>query len=216
MPNPSSKKGKKKKDEQGAAKITEGEKQAKQAVENELQPPVELAMQADAVADITENEAAVDEEKIELLAFRLSNEEYALYINRIKEIIKPVEITKVPRTPPFIMGIISLRGVIVPVYDLKKRLGLIEANIPNGSGQGIFSSATRILIVNLEDESAGIIVDGVTGVVKLNKDSIEPTPPIIKGVDAEYLKGVGRSDNRLFILLDIDRVLKWDSKVQSA
>ena len=143
-----------------------------------------------------------DEKKIELLAFKLSNEEYVLDINRIKEIIRPVEITRVPRVPSYIKGIISLRGVIVPVYNLKNRLGLSEANEFSNDSQ------KRILIVNFDEELIGIIVDAVTGVVKLNEDIIEPTPQIIKGVDAEYLKGVARTNNRLLILLNLDRVLK--------
>lgn len=158
------------------------------------------------IADFSEeitSEAAVDEEKIELLAFKLSDEEYVLDINRIKEIIRPVEITKVPRVPLYIKGIISLRGVIVPVYNLKKRLGLPEADADD-------KSQNRILIVNFDEELIGITADAVTGVVKINEDIIEPTPQIIKGVDAEYLKGVARINNRLLILLNLDNVLKRD------
>lgn len=158
------------------------------------------------IADFSEeitSESAVDEEKIELLAFKLSDEEYVLDINRIKEIIRPVEITKVPRVPLYIKGIISLRGVIVPVYNLKKRLGLPE-------GDAADNSQNRILIVNFDEEFVGITADAVTGVVKINEDIIEPTPQIIKGVDAEYLKGVARINNKLLILLNLDKVLKRD------
>lgn len=160
------------------------------------------------ITDISEEtastETAIDEEKVELLAFKLSNEEYVIDINRIKEIIRPVEVTKVPRVPSYIKGIISLRGVIVPVYNLKKRLGLSEADASD-------NSQSRILIVNFDEEFVGITVDAVTGVLKINEDIIEPTPQIIKGADAEYLKGVARTNNRLLILLNLDRVLKKDN-----
>jgi purine-binding chemotaxis protein CheW len=172
-----------------------------------LSPDTEAGeMQSEDIADeMTLAAPDADEKKIELLAFKLSNEEYVLDINRIKEIIRPVEITRVPRVPSYIKGIISLRGVIVPVYNLKNRLGLSEANEFSNDSQ------KRILIVNFDEELIGIIVDAVTGVVKLNEDIIEPTPQIIKGVDAEYLKGVARTNNRLLILLNLDRVLKKDN-----
>lgn len=172
-----------------------------------LSPDTEAGeMQSEDIGDeMTLAAPDADEKKIELLAFKLSNEEYVLDINRIKEIIRPVEITRVPRVPSYIKGIISLRGVIVPVYNLKNRLGLLEANESSNDSQ------KRILIVNFDEEFIGIIVDAVTGVVKINEDIIEPTPQIIKGVDAEYLKGVARTNNRLLILLNLDRVLKKDN-----
>lgn len=172
-----------------------------------LSPDTEAGvMQSEDIVDeMTLAPPDADEKKIELLAFKLSNEEYVLDINRIKEIIRPVEITRVPRVPSYIKGIISLRGVIVPVYNLKNRLGLLEANEFSNDSQ------KRILIVNFDEEFIGIIVDAVTGVVKINEDIIEPTPQIIKGVDAEYLKGVARTNNRLLILLNLDRVLKKDN-----
>lgn len=172
-----------------------------------LSPDTEAGeMQSEDIADeMTLAAPDADEKKIELLAFKLSNEEYVLDINRIKEIIRPIEITRVPRVPSYIKGIISLRGVIVPVYNLKNRLGLLEANEFSNDSQ------KRILIVNFDEELIGIIVDAVTGVVKINEDIIEPTPQIIKGVDAEYLKGVARTNNRLLILLNLDRVLKKDN-----
>ncbi|MBI5179789.1 MAG: chemotaxis protein CheW [Nitrospirae bacterium] len=172
-----------------------------------LSPDIEAGeMQTEDIADeMTSAASDADEEKIELLAFKLLNEEYVLDINRIKEIIRPVEITRVPRAPLYIKGIISLRGVIVPVYNLKNRLGLLETSEFSDDSQ------KRILIVNFDEEFIGIIVDAVTGVVKINEDIIEPTPQIIKGVDAEYLKGVARTNNRFLILLNLDRVLKKDN-----
>lgn len=210
MCDPSSGKGKKKKDEQGTVEVTEREKQVKEAVKVEQSSlEAESEMLPEVADDLSGEMTVVEEEKTELLAFRLLNEEYGVEINRIKEIIKPVEITNVPRTPDFVEGIISLRGVIVPVYNLKKRLKFAAPSEESGV---VFDNAKRILVVNFDNELIGIIVDAVTGVIKLSKGSVEPTPPVIKGVDAEYLKGVGRFNDRLLILLDIDRVLKWESE----
>ncbi len=198
----------KKKPRNNASKKAKGESLiTPQEDEAFLSPDIEAGeMHTEDIADeLTAPASDADEEKIELLAFKLSNEEYALDINRIKEIIRPVEITRVPRVPSYIKGIISLRGVIVPVYNLKNRLGLLEANEFSNESQ------KRILILNFDEEFIGIIVDAVTGVVKINEDIIEPTPQIIKGVDAEYLKGVARTNNRLLILLNLDRVLKKDN-----
>ncbi len=207
MADLSANKGSNKKKPQNNASMKAKKGSINRLQEGEALPLSEAEHEEMQIADISEEkttEAAVDEEKIELLAFKLSNEEYVLDINRIKEIIRPVEITKVPRVPSYIKGIISLRGVIVPVYNLKSRLGLSEADAPD-------DSQSRILIVNFDEEFVGITVDSVTGVLKINEDIIEPTPQIIKGADAEYLKGVARTNNRLLILLNLDKVLKKDN-----
>jgi purine-binding chemotaxis protein CheW len=144
-----------------------------------------------------------DEQRIELLGFMLSNEEYALDILEIKEIIRPQIVTVVPRTPDFLKGIITLRGVIVPVFDLRRRLGLEEA--PQGQG-------TRIVVVYRGDEYAGLIVDSITQVMRVGLDSIEPTPPTVGVVEAEFIKGVTRHQDRLVILLNLNRVLDTSSE----
>lgn len=147
---------------------------------------------------ITEVGIQGDDEILELLAFKLADEEYAVDILKIKEIIRPVEITRVPKRPPFIKGIISLRGTIIPIYDLRTRLGLAESSP---------SHHTRNLVVELENGMIGLIADSVTEVVKVNTRDIEPPPIIGGGESSGHLKGVTRVNGHLVILLDIEKAI---------
>ncbi len=144
----------------------------------------------------------VEDDQVELLCFMLSDEEYAVDIRDVREIIKVIEITEVPRMPSFILGIISLRGVIVPLLDLRMRLGLES---------GEYVSKTRIIIVSVERVSMGMVVDSVTEVVRLKQSVIEPPPTFLNNVDAELLEGVGRSDDRLLIMPNILKVFDLNS-----
>ncbi len=148
--------------------------------------------------DREEDQASAAEGLTELLGFMLADEEYALDILEIKEIIRLRTITAVPRTPDYLKGIITLRGVIVPVFDLRRRLGLDEA----GHGQH-----TRIVVVYRGDEFAGMIVDSITHVMEVGVEEIEPPPPTIGTVEVEFIKGVTRFQERLVILLNLARVL---------
>jgi len=139
-----------------------------------------------------------DSSQAEFLGFMLADEEYALDILEIKEIIRLQNITVVPRTPDYLKGIITLRGVIIPIFDLRRRLGLAEAD---------HGAATRIVVVYRGKEYAGLIVDAITQVMKVNLETIEPPPPTIGVVEAEFIKGVTRYQERLVILLNLGRVL---------
>jgi purine-binding chemotaxis protein CheW len=137
-------------------------------------------------------------EALEFLAFKLSDEEYAVELLKITEIIRLPEITPVPRTPRTIRGIISLRGTIVPVFDLRIPLGLKD--LPA-------TRKTRIVVVVSEKGAIGLWVDEVSEVVKIGADVIEPPPSVVGGTDAEHLKGVARFKGRLLILLDLEKAL---------
>jgi purine-binding chemotaxis protein CheW len=137
-------------------------------------------------------------EHVELLGFMLSDEEYALDILEIKEIVRLQPITAVPRAPGYLKGIVTLRGVIVPIFDLRCRLGLQE--IEHGPD-------TRIVVVYRGDEYAGLVVDSITQVIRVGVASIEPPPHTIGLVEAEFLRGVARFQERLVILLNLARVL---------
>lgn len=145
-----------------------------------------------------EEEREEEAEQAEFLGFMLSDEEYALDILEIKEIIRLQTITAVPRTPGYLKGIITLRGVIVPVFDLRRRLGLAETE---------HSPSTRIVVVYRGDEYAGLIVDAITQVMRVKVETIEPPPPTIGVVEAEFIRGVTRYQDRLVILLNLGRVL---------
>ena len=135
--------------------------------------------------------------KTELLAFSLVGEEYAIDILEIQEIIKLPEITALPRIKDFILGIVSLRGTIVPIVDLRKLMGL---------GDTEYTRATRVLVIRSDDEPTGIVVDSVTSVLRIERDAIEPKPRTMQRGSSEFFKGVGRVDDRLLILLDAEAV----------
>jgi purine-binding chemotaxis protein CheW len=154
----------------------------------------ESADRAPATGSATEGEA-----QIELLGFMLSDEQYALDILEVKEIVRLHAITPVPRSPPWLKGIVTLRGVIVPIFDLRSRLGLAE--IEHGP-------ETRIVVVYRGEELAGLIVDRITQVMRLPVEAIEPPPQTIDQVEAEYLRGVARFRDQLVILLNLPRVVE--------
>ena len=134
----------------------------------------------------------------QFLAFQLGPEEYALDITRISEIIKPREYTDVPRVPEFILGLISLRGVVVPVFDLRRRFKLGDAHL---------SSASRVIVCREGEVTAGLLVDSINQVIRLAADRIEPPPAVLSGVDRNLVEGVGRYQGRMLILLHLASVL---------
>jgi len=136
-------------------------------------------------------------QELQLVTFKLANEEYGLPITKVQEINRLVPVTKLPQTPSFMEGIINLRGRIIPVIDLRKRF-----NMPITD----HDDDTRIIIVEISGQIVGVTVDAVTEVVRLNTANIEPTPATV-AVDLQYIEGVGKIDDRLIILLDIDKVL---------
>ncbi|OQA81669.1 MAG: Chemotaxis protein CheW [bacterium ADurb.Bin243] len=134
----------------------------------------------------------------QLVSFRLGVEEYGVSIMKVQEIIRMQEITKVPQMPDFIEGIINLRGNVIPIIDLRKRFGLSCAEKTIDS---------RIVVVSVRERIVGIIVDGVSEVLRLSEEQIEPPPPAVSTAGREYIKGVGKLEKRLLILLDIDKIL---------
>jgi purine-binding chemotaxis protein CheW len=136
-------------------------------------------------------------EEIQLVVFKLGSEEYGVEIGQVREIIKMTKITNIPNAPPFLEGVINLRGQITAVMDLKKRLGL--------KGDG--NNDTRIIITEVGDTVMGMIVDSVSEVLRLGVKDIDPTPSISTDIEAEYLKGVGKLKDRLIILLDLEKIL---------
>lgn len=143
--------------------------------------------------------AAESAAEVQLVVFQLGGETYGVEINHVQEIIRLQPITEIPRTPAFVEGVINLRGRIIPILDMHKRFHLPAAEATNN---------TRIMVVELGELTVGMIVDSVSEVLRLPADSIEPPPPMISGIDVAYLKGVGKWNDKLIILLDLDRVLQ--------
>lgn len=137
-------------------------------------------------------------EVLQLVTFRLGNEEFSLDILRVQEIIRHMELTRVPRTPDFVEGVINLRGRVIPVLDLRKRFGLPSDERTN---------ETRIIVVDVDNRTVGLKVDAVSEVLRLPADTVEPPPAIVAGAESDYIKGVGKLDGRLIILLDVSKIL---------
>ena len=146
-------------------------------------------------------------EMLQLVTFNLGSEEYALDILLVQEINRRVEITKVPKTPEFVEGVINLRGKIVPVLDLRKRFGLVGHE---------FTAQSRIIVVNIDNRVLGLLVDSVTEVLQIPAHTIEPPPPLVAGIDAAYIKGIGKFEDRLLILLDLGKILSKKKTEDSA
>lgn len=131
----------------------------------------------------------------EMLAFLLSGEEYVVAVGQVNEVLKMWSLTPVPNAPEHILGVSSLRGTMLTIIDLGKRLGL---------GPAAMSEKSRVVVVTVNDEKVGFIVDRVTGVVKLSPDLVRAVPETVEhGV--EFLRGIARKNDRLFILLDLDK-----------
>ncbi len=131
------------------------------------------------------------------LSFRVASEEYAVSLMDIKEIIKPRETTEIPHAPAFVRGIISLRGSIVPVLDMRLRLGFPPSTD---------STRERYIIVKKGEGFCGLLVDEVYQVINLDQQPIERPPTVLEGTDREFVKGIGRKDENIYILMDLEKV----------
>lgn len=142
--------------------------------------------------------------EIQLACFRVGPEMYALDIMRIKEIIRPQKLTPVPKAPAFIEGVINLRGAVIPVVDLRKRFD-----------QPIDSEnrSTRILICTLSGKVVGLIADEVTEVRRYTRQDVQPAPQFLKGKGAEYFLGVCRRGEDLVMLIDLEKILTSEEKI---
>lgn len=135
---------------------------------------------------------------IKVIVFQLEEEDYAVSVSQVGSIERIQPITRVPQTEAFVKGVINLRGVITPVIDIRVRFGLEEKE---------YTESSRIIIVYLDEMEVGLIVDSANDVTDIPKAAIEPAPEVIGAVDTDYIEGVAKVDDRLLILLDLQRVL---------
>ncbi len=136
----------------------------------------------------------------EYLGFTLGGEHYALDILKVQEIRGYDAVTRVPDTPDYIRGVVNLRGAIVPVLDLRMKLGLKEA---------CYDAFTVMIVLNFEGRTAGIVVDAVSDVVQLGADQIRATPELGAAVDTRFISAIGTTDEQMVILLDIESLIDW-------
>ena len=136
--------------------------------------------------------------KNQVVSFKIGRELFGVYIHMVQEIVRVPEITPVPEMPIFVEGVINLRGKIVSIVDLNKRLKI---------GESVKSRSSRILIVDVEKKVIGLLVDAVTEILRIPPEAIEPAPDIATAVGTEYIMGVGKMPDKLIILLDLKNIL---------
>ncbi|WP_165225242.1 chemotaxis protein CheW [Aquisphaera insulae] len=148
-----------------------------------------------------------DQPVIQLVGFRLDEEDYAIAITKIQEIILMKPITRLPQVPDFIEGLINLRGSVIPIVNLRKRFGLPAREIDD---------ETRTIVVNVQDKTVGVVVDAVTQVMRINRDQVQPPPLGVLAVSHRYLAGLAKLDDRLLIILDIEKLFEADELAAAA
>ena len=139
-----------------------------------------------------------DDELLQLVTFSTGDEEFGVDILRVQEIIRTMAITKVPKAPEFVEGVINLRGKVIPIIDLRRRFGLQSKE---------HDKHTRIIVIEINTMIVGFVVDSVSEVLRIPASTVEPPPPVVAGLESEYISGVGKLEDRLLILLDLDRLL---------
>jgi len=151
--------------------------------------------------NVENNETAV--EKKQYLTFKVGKEIYGLRLNQAKEIIKPPKITTVPNTEDYILGVINLRGQVVPVINLKNKLGLTEDTTVDINQD----KSKKIVVININGMLIGVYVDGVNEVINISVEDIEGVTENRTGIREEFIKGVSTYGDYLIIVLDLDNLL---------
>ncbi len=146
-----------------------------------------------------------DDELLQLVTFSIGEEEFGVDILKVQEIIRTMEITKVPRAPEFVEGVINLRGKVIPIIDLRRRFGLSSK---------VHDNHTRIIVIEINSMIVGFVVDSVSEVLRIPVSTVEPPPPVVAGLDSDYINAVGKLQDRLLILLDLDKLLSADDLEQ--
>lgn len=140
----------------------------------------------------------IKETNVEALAFSLGAEEYGLELLNVQEIREHDRVTRIANAPAYIRGVVNLRGIIVPIVDLRQRFGL-DSRAAGQSGV--------VIVLNIAGRVIGMVVDSVSDVVSLSADEIRPAPSMGTGPDTDFLLGIGTIDDRMLILLDIERMM---------
>ena len=138
------------------------------------------------------------DELLQLVSFNLDEEEFGVDILKVREINKMMQITKVPNSPNYVEGVINLRGRIIPVIDLRTKIGMHKREYGNN---------TRIIIVEVIDKTIGFIVDKVSEVLRIPANITEAPPELVTGINSDFIKSVAKLDDRLLILIDLEKTL---------
>ncbi|MFD0869169.1 Chemotaxis protein CheW [Chlamydia abortus] len=146
------------------------------------------------------------EEDLKVIVFTLGSEEYGVDVERVQTIERMLPITRVPKTPSFVRGVVNLRGVVTPVIDLRGRFGLEETE---------YTDQTRLIVVAINDIEVGLIVDSANDVLDVPADSVDDPPEVVGGIKAKYLHGIAKiGEDRLLVLLNLREVLNKEEIIQ--
>ncbi len=143
--------------------------------------------------------SVVEGDVMQLISFNLGNEEYAVDIMNVNEINRIPEFAQVPNSPDYLEGVINLRGRIIPVINLRKKFGMSKKDTDERS---------RIIVMDLQGTTMGLLVDSVSEVLRIPSGIVEPAPQMASDISDEFIKGIAKLDKRLVILIDIDRLME--------
>lgn len=141
---------------------------------------------------------------LQIVCFRIGSEEYGIDILQVQEILKLPKVTKLPKSRPYIMGVIDLRGKVLPIVDLSKRFGIESDRTSENS---------RAIVVNIGGKKVGLGIDSVSHVFKVNSKDIEPPPPVVRGISGKYIVGIAKMDDGFVVVLDINQMFTSDELV---
>ncbi len=143
------------------------------------------------------------DQTVQLVTFRIGNEEFAVDIRKVQEINKTIKITKIPNAPSYVEGVVNLRGKIIPIVSLRRKLGLDQA---------AYDKTTRIMVADVQGQVLGFVVDSVSEVLRIHDPKIEPAPGITNGSNSSYVEGVINLEDRILMLLDLEALFGNDAQ----
>ncbi len=138
---------------------------------------------------------------LQVVCFKIGSEEYGIDILQVQEILKLPKITKLPKSLNYILGVIDLRGRVIPIIDLAAKFAIQSGGLKEES---------RAIVVEVEGKQVGLAIDSVSHVVKLNTSDIEPPPPVVKGISGKYIVGIAKLQDHFVVILDINQIFSQD------
>ena len=145
-----------------------------------------------------EKKETLENELLQLVTFRIGNEEFGFNIFQVREINKMMDVTQIPNSIGAVKGVVNLRGSVIPIVSLREKLGFSELD---------YTTSTRIIVVEYKNNNIGFIVDEVNEVLRIESSIIESAPEMTANVESAFISGIAKLESRLLILLDLDRIL---------
>jgi purine-binding chemotaxis protein CheW len=147
------------------------------------------------------NKEALSSTSIQIVCFKIGKEEYGIDILQVQEILKLPKVTKLPKSIDYIMGVIDLRGKVIPIIDLSKKFRIASGDVTSGY---------RAIVVDIGGKRLGLGIDSVSHVLKIDSKDIEPPPPVVKGISGKYIVGIAKMENGFVVVLDISKLFSKD------